>query len=334
MNLREVIKRYLPSYRTEKRMNEKMEQLAKDLREQDKKSEYLYWLSQMQPGETMQETKERLFMKMPKATGRLRNIQLAENYILQRVKDICDENGLQFSLLGGTLLGAIRHKGFIPWDNDIDIGMLESDYLKLREILNHDAVLRTDYYYKYDSGMKIPKVKFRCNDVFWIDIFLFDYIDANSENVDEVWEKTRKINSNYKEIVCEKSAPFINEYNGVPIANFEMDSILSEFEDRQKKEFGLFGKGSYICETLDSPYWSRDPRGISLASDRLPYKKNAVEFEGRLYDAWSNYEQALTHFYGNYWSLPFSISEPHTNELDGWKEAMAELKNNGIIIGE
>ena len=92
MGFREKLKKILPSYRTERRMNEAMAKLDHGMRELDKKQEYLFWLSQMQPGETMQQTKERLCLKMPKATGRLRNIQLAEKHILERVKDICDAN--------------------------------------------------------------------------------------------------------------------------------------------------------------------------------------------------------------------------------------------------
>ncbi len=332
MGLRSKIKKYLPSYRTERRLTEKFDKIMKDLHEMDNKNEYLFWLSQMHPGETMQETKERIFLQMPKATGRLRNIQLAENYILQRTKDICDINGLQMFLIGGTLLGAVRHKGFIPWDNDIDIGMMEADYLKLREIMEKDEELCAEYYYNYEAGLKIPKIKYRGNDVFWIDVFIFNYIDATDENVDQIWKQTQKINSEYSAKLRELTAPYVGDYPGKPIANPKLDAAVKAIEADQNKAFGLFGHGDYVCETLDSPYWSRDPRGISLALDRFPLHKNAVEFEGRTYDVWSNYEQALTHFYGDYWNLPFSISEPHTDELeDGFDEAIKFLKQKGIL---
>ena len=55
--------------------------------------------------------------------------------MLKVVADICKDNGLQWWLSSGSLLGAARHKGFIPWDDDLDIVMMKKDYIKLEKIL-------------------------------------------------------------------------------------------------------------------------------------------------------------------------------------------------------
>ena len=63
----------------------------------------------------------------------LRKIQIE---MLEHIDTICEKHNLKYFLLGGTLIGAIRHKGYIPWDDDIDICMPREDYKKLIEIIN------------------------------------------------------------------------------------------------------------------------------------------------------------------------------------------------------
>ena len=72
----------------------------------------------------------------------LKNIQLN---ILKYIKKICNENGLRYYLCGGTLLGAIRHGGFIPWDDDIDIFMPMPDYKKFIELFNENKIDTENY---------------------------------------------------------------------------------------------------------------------------------------------------------------------------------------------
>ena len=64
--------------------------------------------------------------------------------MLKDISNFCDNNGIRYYLCGGTLLGAVRHKGFIPWDDDMDIAMPRPDYEKFLEIFNTQS-----HRYKY-----------------------------------------------------------------------------------------------------------------------------------------------------------------------------------------
>jgi len=87
------------------------------------------------------------------------NIDLLHQVDMEIVKEvvrICDQYGLMYYMLGGTMLGAIRHKGFIPWDDDVDLGMPRNDYEKFLEIASDELSshlkivnYRTDPKYQY-----------------------------------------------------------------------------------------------------------------------------------------------------------------------------------------
>lgn len=94
----------------------------------------------------------------------LREVQLYGLKILREFARICDENGLQYYLSWGTLLGAVRHKGYIPWDNDIDISMPIADYRKFLRVapkqLPEWLFLQT---YRTDRGYNELWAKLRAN---------------------------------------------------------------------------------------------------------------------------------------------------------------------------
>ena len=91
--------------------------------------------------------------------GKTSNIDLLHQVDLEIVKDvvrICDKHGFSYYMLGGTMLGAIRHKGFIPWDDDVDLGMPRKDYEAFLQIAPEELAsnlrivnYRTDPNYQY-----------------------------------------------------------------------------------------------------------------------------------------------------------------------------------------
>ena len=66
--------------------------------------------------------------------GRLGSLRKLELDIVKEIDKICKENDIKYFLVGGSLLGAVRHQGFIPWDDDLDVGMLREDFEKFRKI--------------------------------------------------------------------------------------------------------------------------------------------------------------------------------------------------------
>ena len=78
----------------------------------------------------------------------LRKLQLLELELLQEVDRICRKRGIRYSIIAGTLLGAVRHGGFIPWDDDADVAMLREEYVRFRDACMED--LDTERFYFQD----------------------------------------------------------------------------------------------------------------------------------------------------------------------------------------
>ena len=86
----------------------------------------------------------------------LKNIQLE---ILDAVTGFCEKHGINYWLDGGTLIGAVRHKGYIPWDDDIDISMLREDYDKFMRLFNAENERYKCHSYENDKDILYPLCK-------------------------------------------------------------------------------------------------------------------------------------------------------------------------------
>ena len=125
-------------------------------------------------------------------------IELLHNTLfdmLMDIKRVCDKHNITFLLSGGSMLGAVRHKGFIPWDDDLDIMMLRSEYVKFREAVLSEMTDKYDLVEPLDGKYTNKKPKlFLKNSVFtevvyaglpaeyrrvFIDVFIIEDIPAS-----------------------------------------------------------------------------------------------------------------------------------------------------------
>ena len=124
----------------------------------------------------------------------LHEMQMVELDIAKVFLRICDKYKLHYYMLGGTLLGAVRHRGFIPWDDDIDLGMPRPDYEKFMSIVENEipenyglkTFLNSDTFIKYHSRLENRDFEFESSSYgvsrrmfAWIDIFPLDGMPRN-----------------------------------------------------------------------------------------------------------------------------------------------------------
>ena len=123
----------------------------------------------------------------------LEELKKIELEILIYIDKVCKENGLRYSLCDGTLLGAVRHNGFIPWDDDIDIMMPRPDYDKFLDVLRHNenrfkilSSEQEDYYYTFskvvDSETMLDEYMYQpiADMGVYVDVFPLEGMPSNS----------------------------------------------------------------------------------------------------------------------------------------------------------
>lgn len=244
------------------------------------------------------------------------------------IKSICDKYDIDYMLSGGTLLGAVRHNGFIPWDDDIDIMMTRHEYDRFRKVFNNtftdkyvlaEPLSDPKYFCKmpkiYKKGttyVEIPNAGINAYDMIFIDIFIIENI-PNSKIIQ--WVKSKIYNFAYKgssvcidylypsPIIMEKSLQNqeVNEYykfrrkigclfSHVGGINFYL-RICEKFAqtNRRTRFMGVPSAISYEREILPSDIFVELTVGNFCGSDvKIP----------------ANYDRYLTNLYGNYMELP------------------------------
>ena len=260
---------------------------------------------------------------------KLHNIHIE---ILDEIVKICDRNKLDYCLIGGTLLGAIRHKGFIPWDDDLDIAMPRDSYNKFillckfelgKEFLLDSFIKNRGYSFSF---IKIRKRNTIYEETFlqnrdvpkgvWVDIFPLDNVKHQESNLQVIQAKLTNrvkgfimIKQNYKNYYSLKSFILFNLFRVISVrAAFKIqEKVMTFWNNKKTRYFANLGSNyNYVKQTIPKDKY-------------YPFVK--VEFEGKLYNAPHDWDYILQRIYGDYMQLP-PIKERVTH-----KPARIDLSN-------
>ena len=262
----------------------------------------------------------------------LKHLQQVEIKILKYFIEVCEENDLTYFMYAGSLLGAIRHQGFIPWDDDIDVIMFREDFEKLNKILENELDEKYNFFnvlneetYHYTWGRLTLKntlfkewwgdqVDYTPN--IFLDIFILDNVPKDK----------------YKKFIQKWKSFTLNMLTSYSILKFKNDSKLKEIFQQtiyylikilpvspstiKKACVNSFKKYQYEdCEEVcDFP--SENMMQMSFRSDWLPLKK--AKFEDMEVNIPNNYDKILRMDFNNYMEFPPEDSRfnPAPEEID------------------
>lgn len=236
----------------------------------------------------------------------LRKCQLKQLSILEEVDKLCRKHKIEYWIDGGTLLGAVRHGGFIPWDDDIDIGMTGEEFEKFKKVVSE---LPANLFFQTsetdNTWSTIPKVR-DLNSLYIEPLYSFR----------EDYEKGIFIDIFPKELYPNAPKKLMKKIQKCISKSF---SILHEkhvYSIRATVEFFYFGsqyilnlclwkflnlfykKDKYIGETLPN----NGPGYIHTLESTFPLKE--IEFEGKKFLGPNNPDLYLTERYGDYMKMP------------------------------
>lgn len=260
----------------------------------------------------------------------LREMQEIELLILKYVHDICEENQLDYYMCGGTLLGAVRHKGFIPWDDDIDIFMFREDYMKLLEILrntSHDLFEMMSFYDNKDYYYPFAKVTHKQTTLIETDVPKIDglgiYIDIFPIDGLPNQEKSRKLY--FKKILFYRrllnySISYKSQSKKKEIMKYPIWLLLNglgyknilKLIDRMAMEYKVIDSNNVACSVAGENIEKKMPLEVFC-------KKIKMKFEDYEFYAPIGYTVHLSNLYGDYMKLPPKEKRvTHHNNICFW----------------
>lgn len=260
----------------------------------------------------------------------LKQLHEVEMEILDEIDRVCKKNNINYFLTGGTLLGAVRHQGFIPWDDDMDIGMFRRDYDKFLEVAKRD--LKKEYFLHTESTdpnywltfskvrknntLFLEKANSNINNIqhsgIFVDIFPFD-------NASKLDSKRQHVNAAIVKLIVDalfyKSGVYSNTKRCNHPRLVRMFSVLSIKQLHKLKNKIMTGNNDdnskyIICYATGFSY----PRDTHLRSSFAPFK--LMKFENRKYWCPNDPDAYLKKGYGDYMKLPDPKDRVNHEALD------------------
>lgn len=147
----------------------------------DARTQTMLWELYRNEGEDLEDAKRRLFSSLSPATGPLRAFQLGCAQLLKEFDELCSANDIRYWAAFGTAIGAVRHQGFIPWDDDLDVCMMRDEIDRLKAVVAGDSRYRVTT--AFDPNGLCRQIRFGYSDgriPCFIDLFICDYACSGS----------------------------------------------------------------------------------------------------------------------------------------------------------
>lgn len=253
----------------------------------------------------------------------IEEIKKREIDIISEIDKFCRNNNIRYSIIGGTLIGAVRHQGFIPWDDDIDIAMTRENYEKFNKLYksNKYKILTyqstPNYYYSYIKVVDKNTVIFEKNlknfedNGIFIDIFPIDKVQENLKEIKRIniIGKIRNIAVTNKETIKNKKIlqkilyPILKNINVQKLCKY-MDKIAQKNEKQNLMMCGTIVAGSSNEKNIVP---------IELFEDYVDLK-----FENLNLMAVKNYDKFLRIIFGEYMKLPPKEQQISNHSFDAY----------------
>lgn len=252
----------------------------------------------------------------------LNEIKKCSLSILKYVDKVCKDNKISYYLAAGTLLGAVRHKGFIPWDDDIDIMIPRRDYEKLKLIFpQNDRYSFLTYHntpnFPFAYGKIIDKntikreflrPKYQLTGVD-IDVFPIDNYPDDFEEANKWCNLIKKANDTVTNIcspyVKGRNIPRMILRNTLVLFRHFLDDTNIKTSRRYIKKLDYLSQYYNKIETGYCGIASISAYGIKKRNHRTVFEGSIdIEFEGSMFPAPIGYDDYLKDYYDNYMELP------------------------------